>query len=414
MSDIDGLRSGISAELSERLTCELRDLLIDRPDLLTNDLQLTTVADAARDLVDRKATLLPEAERAMLVQRLISDTLGLGPIEDLLTDPDIDEIMVNGPDLVFVERNGRIEQTTARFDSATELRHVIERILARVGRRVDEANPLADARLPDGSRVNCVIPPLSLSGELLTIRKFRRHGYNADELIKIGTLSSSLGELLAACVKGRANMIVSGGTGSGKTTTLNALSGSIPPTERVITIEDAAELRLQQPHVLRLESRPTNLEGRGEITIRALVRNALRMRPDRIIVGEVRGGEALDMLQAMNTGHEGSLTTLHANSPADAVRRVETLALMADVDLPHRAIQRQVAGAIDVIVHQRRDYDGRRVVSEVAQVQSGTQLAEVRTLYSLNGRRPVWKCEPNGALAEKVRAGGGWQLPHVK
>src|SRR5215207_10478661 len=298
--------------------------------------------------------------RPALCQRVLLLATGLGPLEPLLSDPAVDEVMVNGPESVYVERRGRVEQTGVCFGSEAELMHAVERILAPLGRRVDEASPLCDARLADGSRVNVVIPPLALSGPCLTIRRFRRQGFSLRDLVRAGTLPPDAAELLAACVAARASVLVSGGTGSGKTTTLGALSGAIPGAERIVTIEDAAELRLRQPHVVRLEARPPNLEGRGEVTIRQLVRNVLRMRPDRIVVGEVRGPEALDMLQALNTGHDGSLTTVHANSPEDALRRVETLALMAGVGLSHQAVRDQVASALDLIVHQARLPDGRR------------------------------------------------------
>src|SRR5215217_809035 len=347
--------------------------------------------DEVRSLVEREAAALPEAERAALVERVIVLATGLGPLEPLLADPSVDEVMVNGPDAVYVERRGRLERVGLRFDGEEELVHAIERVLAPLGRRVDEASPLCDARLPDGSRVNVVIPPLSLSGPVLTVRRFRRHGFSLDELVENGTLSAALGDFLAAQVAARASVLVSGGTGSGKTTLLNALSGAIPDGERIVTIEDAAELRLRQRHVVRLESRPPNLEGRGEITIRRLVANALRMRPDRIVVGEVRGAEALDMLMALNTGHDGSLTTVHANSPEDALRRVETLALMAGVGLPHDAVREQVAGAIDLVVHQARGRDGRRRVEAVAEVARFAGGPATRELYRLKDGRPIWR-----------------------
>src|SRR4051812_35096776 len=293
-----------------------------------------SLEEEVRALVDREAAPLPEAERSALRERILLLATGLGPLEPLLSDSRVDEVMVNGTGAVYVERAGRLERTEVAFGSDVDLMHAIERILAPLGRRVDEASPLCDARLPDGSRVNVVIPPLCLSGPCLTIRRFRREGFSLRDLVTNETLSSELGELLALSVAGRASILVSGGTGSGKTTTLGALSGAIPGKERIVTIEDAAELRLRQRHVVRLESRPANVEGRGEVTIRQLVVNALRMRPDRIVVGEVRGGEALDMLMALNTGHEGSLTTVHANSPDDALRRVETLALMAGGGVP--------------------------------------------------------------------------------
>jgi pilus assembly protein CpaF len=342
--------------------------------------------DEVRALVEREAAPLPEAERLALRERVVLLATGLGPLEPLLADPTVDEVMVNGPDSIYVERGGRLERAGVEFAGEAELLHAIERVLAPLGRRVDEAAPLCDARLADGSRVNVVIPPLSLSGPCLTIRRFRREGFSLRELVARGTLPPPVAELLAVCVAARASILVSGGTGSGKTTTLNALSGAIPGEERIVTIEDAAELRLRQRHVVRLEARPANLEGRGEVTIRRLVRNALRMRPDRIVVGEVRGAEALDMLQALNTGHDGSLTTVHANSPEDALRRVETLALMAGVGLPHTAVREQVAGAIDLVVHQARLPDGSRAVESVTQVTREGAGPSVHELYRRGGR----------------------------
>jgi pilus assembly protein CpaF len=350
-------------------------------------------------LVENEAGPLPEAERDALAERVVLLASGLGPLEPLLADPAVDEVMVNGPSSVYVERAGRIERTAVRFADEGELMHAVERILAPLGRRVDEASPLCDARLPDGSRVNVVIPPLSLDGPCLTIRRFRRRGFSLRDLVANGTLPPTLAELLALCVAARATILVSGGTGSGKTTTLNALSGAIPGEERIVTIEDAAELRLRQRHVLRLEARPPNLEGRGEVTIRQLVRNALRMRPDRIVVGEVRGAEALDMLQALNTGHDGSLTTVHANSPADALRRVETLALMAGLGLPHTAVREQVASAVDVVVHQARRADGSRAVESMSEVVRAAGGTGVRDIY-----RPGARLRPprDGLLAARL------------
>ena len=344
-----------------------------------------------RAMVDREAPALPEPDRADLAARVVRLAAGLGPLEPLFADDLVDEVMVNGPGEVWVERRGRIERTAVAFDDEADLRHAIERILAPLGRRVDEASPLCDARLADGSRVNVVIPPLALGGPCLTVRRFRREGFSLADLVANGTLPEALGSFLSKRVAARDSILVSGGTGSGKTTLLNALSGAIPAGERIVTIEDAAELRLRQPHVVRLESRPPNLEGRGEITIRRLVANALRMRPDRIVVGEVRGGEALDMLMALNTGHDGSLTTVHANSPEDSLRRVETLALMAGVGLPHDAVREQVAGAIDLVVHQARCADGRRRVESVASVERFARGAAARELYRLKDGRPVWR-----------------------
>lgn len=355
-----------------------------------------------RTLVDREAGALAEADRQALAGRVVRLATGLGPLEPLLADPRVDEVMVNGPDAVYVERAGQLERTDVCFAGESELRNAIERILAPLGRRVDEASPLCDARLPDGSRVNVVIPPLALSGPCLTIRRFRARGFSLDELVATGTLVRPLADFLAGCVSARASILVSGGTGSGKTTTLNALSGEISDGERVVTIEDAAELRLRGPHVVRLEARPANLEGRGEVTIRQLVRNALRMRPDRIVVGEVRGAEALDMLMALNTGHEGSLTTVHANSPEDALRRVETLALMAGVGLPHGAVREQVASALDLVIHQVRATDGSRRVKAVAEVVRVAGGAGTRELYRLHDGRPVWRAPVGAVLAERL------------
>ena len=356
-----------------------------------------------RSLVEREAGSLPDGEREALCRRVLLLATGLGPLEPLLSDPSVDEVMVNGPGEVLVERRGQIERTGVSFAGEAELMHAIERILAPLGRRVDEASPLCDARLPDGSRVNVVIPPLALDGPCLTVRRFRREGYSLRELVALGTLPGEVSELLALCVAARAAVLVSGGTGSGKTTTLGALSGAIPGEERIVTIEDAAELRLRQRHVVRLESRPANVEGRGEVTIRQLVVNALRMRPDRIVVGEVRGPEALDMLQALNTGHDGSLTTVHANSPADALRRIETLALMAGIGLPHAAIRDQVASALDVVVHQARLPGGARVVESVSEVVRVAGGAGTRDLWTRGG--PLREPGPGG-LADRLTALG--------
>ena len=350
----------------EELAGALRERLIERA--RKGDAPGADVREQVRALVEREAAPLADADRAALCERVLLLATGLGPLEPLLADPAVDEVMVNGHGAVYVERHGQLERTEVGFGSDAELMHAVERILAPLGRRVDEASPLCDARLPDGSRVNVVIPPLSLGGPCLTIRRFRREGFSLRELATGGTLTAEAADLLALAVAARASILVSGGTGSGKTTTLNALSGAIPGEERIVTIEDAAELRLRQRHVVRLEARPPNLEGRGEVTIRQLVRNALRMRPDRIVVGEVRGGEALDLLQALNTGHDGSLSTVHANSPEDALRRVETLALMAGVGLPHAAIREQLTSAIDIVVHQVRGAGGRRAVQSVTEV----------------------------------------------
>ena len=323
---------------------------------------------AVRRLVEGKAVLLDRAAREEVAARIVRDSIGLGPLEDLLADPTVEEVMVNGPGLVYVERNGRLEPTGVAFADEEELRNAIERILAPLGRRVDELSPMVDARLADGSRVNVVIPPLALDGPLVSIRRFGARRPGPQELVALGTLTAAQRDSLATAVAERRSILISGGTGSGKTTLLNALSSFVAPGERVVTIEDAAELRLQQPHVVRLESRPAGVEGRGEVTIRDLLRNALRMRPDRIVIGEVRGPEALDLLTALNTGHAGALSTLHANSPADALSRLETLALMAGIGLPHAAIATQVQRGIDLVVHIERRPGGGRVVTEIAAV----------------------------------------------
>ncbi len=308
-------------------------------------------------------------ERERLVTEISDDILGHGPLERLLADDSVTEIMVNGPDDVWVERQGRLYETTVRFHDDSHLRRIINKIVAQVGRRVDESSPLCDARLPDGSRVNVIIPPLSLSGPLLTIRKFSKKRLDMTELVRLSSLTTETVEFLQRCVLAELNILVSGGTGTGKTTLLNALSSAIPEHDRIVTIEDAAELQLSQRHVLRLEARPKNIEGEGEIPIRELVRNSLRMRPDRIIVGEVRSAEALDMLQAMNTGHDGSLSTVHANAPRDALARIETMVMMAGFELPLRAIRQQIASALDLIVHLERLEDGARRVTAITEVQ---------------------------------------------
>jgi pilus assembly protein CpaF len=321
-----------------------------------------------RELLDEEESGLSAQEKLLIVRQIGDSVMGLGPLEPFVRDPEVTEIMVNGWESIYVERAGRLYWTGVKFHDEGQLRRTIDKIVARVGRRIDESSPYCDARLPDGSRVNAIIPPLALDGPALTIRKFSADPYQASDLVSFGTMSRPVVELLEACVAGRLNILVSGGTGAGKTTTLNVLSSFLPEDERIITIEDAAELRLQQPHVVRLESRPPNIEGRGEVTIRDLVRNALRMRPDRIVVGEVRGGEALDMMQAMNTGHDGSISTIHCNSPRDALARLETMVMMSGMDFGVRAIREQISSALQLIVHQSRLKDGSRRVTHVTEI----------------------------------------------
>ncbi len=321
-----------------------------------------------RELLDEEEPGLSAQEKLLVVRQIGDSVLGLGPLEPFVRDSDVTEIMVNGWDAIYVERAGKLYWTGAKFHDEGQLRRTIDKIVGKVGRRIDESSPYCDARLPDGSRVNAIIPPLAVDGPTLTIRKFAADPYHAEDLVNFGTMTRQTVEVLDACVKGRLNLLVSGGTGAGKTTTLNVLSSFLPDDERIITIEDAAELRLQQPHIVRLEYRPPNIEGKGEVTIRDLVRNALRMRPDRIVVGEVRGGEALDMMQAMNTGHDGSITTIHCNSPRDALARLETMILMSGMDLGVRAIREQISSALNVIVHQARMKDGSRRITHITEI----------------------------------------------
>jgi pilus assembly protein CpaF len=352
----------------------------------TNEDLSERVLRAVTEQLALDRTPLTRDERRQIVREITDDILGYGPLEPLLRDDSVSEVMVNGPDQIYVERSGKIELTNSNFADGAHLLRIIDKIVSQVGRRVDESSPMVDARLPDGSRVNAIIPPLSLRGAVLTIRKFSRDPYTMDDLINFGSLTAKAAHFLSACVQGKLNILISGGTGTGKTTTLNALSAFVPGHERIVTIEDAAELQLQQEHVIPLESRPANIEGQGEVRIRELVRNALRMRPDRIIVGEVRGAETLDMLQAMNTGHEGSLTTIHANSPRDALSRLETLVLTAGVELPHRAIREQISSAFDLLVQITRLVDGSRRVSHVTEVLR--MESDVITLQDVFVARP--------------------------
>lgn len=375
----------------DRLAAELRVRLVERrrTQAAAGGAKLGPLPDAVQSLVDEDAAILAPPTRDRLVELILREAVGLGPLEELLADPAVEEVMVNGHEQVFVERSGRIERTDVAFSSEQALRDAIERILTPLGRRVDELSPMVDARLEDGSRVHVVIPPLAVDGPSLSIRRFSAIRPGPEELVRLGTITEELHDELAAAVGARRSILVSGGTGSGKTTLLNALSGFIEPAERVITIEDAAELRLGQPHVVRLESRPANVEGRGKVTIRDLLRGALRMRPDRIVIGEVRGVEALDLLMALNTGHEGALSTVHANSPEDALRRVETLALMAGVGLPHEAIREQLGRGLDLVIHLARLSDGSRRVVEVGEVVRTTGSVGVRGLYRLGGAREM-------------------------
>ncbi|MEA2900884.1 MAG: pilus assembly protein CpaF [Actinomycetota bacterium] len=334
------------------------------PEGLTNE-----VKSALDRIISREDVKISPRERRTFLQEMIQDTLGYGPLDPLLQDPSITEIMCNNYDDIWIERDGKLHHTGAAFGDEQQYRHVIEKIVSAVGRRIDESSPMVDARLPDGSRVNAILPPLAIHGPIMTIRKFAADPYTVKDLINFGTFTLDLSVVMEACVRGKLNILVSGGTGTGKTTNLNVLSSFIPEGERIVTIEDAAELQLQQPHILSLEARPPNAEGAGEVKIRDLVRNALRMRPDRIIVGEVRGAESLDMLQAMNTGHEGSMTTVHSNSPRDALSRIETMVLMAGYDLPVKAIREQITSALNIIMHLDRLSDGRRVVTSVTELQ---------------------------------------------
>ena len=367
-----GARSEAVQELRGRLHFkvveELGPTLYDRQ-MSDAELRLRVMEMLEWAVEQEQGLPLTSADRRNLLNEIASDVLGYGPIDPLLNDPDVTEVMVNGPYDIYVERDGKLTKSEIRFVDQVHLRRIIDKIVGQIGRRVDEATPMVDARLPDGSRVNAIISPLAIGGPFLTIRKFSVDPYGEQDLINFGTFNQRTADFLRACVVGRLNVLISGGTGSGKTTTLNVLSSYLPTDERIITVEDAAELQLHQDHVLSLESRPANIEGKGAITIRELVKNTLRMRPDRIVVGECRGGEALDMLQAMNTGHDGSLTTIHANSPRDVLSRLETLVLMAGYDLPVKAIREQVSSAIDLVVQISRLRDGTRRVTHITEVE---------------------------------------------
>jgi pilus assembly protein CpaF len=371
--------SEVRARVQERLVESLGPRLYDAT---LSDTELEgLVHQRLRELLDEEEGPLSAQEKLLIVRQIGDSVLGLGPLEPFVRDPEVTEIMVNNWDTIYVERAGKLYWTGTKFHDEQQLRRTIDKIVGKVGRRVDEASPYVDARLPDGSRVNAVIPPLSIDGPALTIRKFAADPYQADDLIEFGTMTSPVAQFLEACVRGRINIMVAGGTGAGKTTTLNVISSFIPDDERILTIEDAAELKLQQPHCIRLESRPPNIEGKGQVTIRDLVRNSLRMRPDRIVVGEVRGAEALDMLQAMNTGHDGSVSTIHCNSPRDALSRLETITMMAGMELSNKAIREQIASAIQLIVYQQRLKDGTRRFTHVTEV-AGME-GEVITLQDI-------------------------------
>ena len=353
----------LKQKIHQKIVDELGSVEMDRRQL---EEAVTHISSAA---MDAEPVLVPRFERTRIISEIIDEVLGLGPIEPLLKDDTVTEVMVNRYNQVYVERNGLLVLTDVHFRDDIHVMHIIEKIVSPLGRRIDESSPMVDARLPDGSRVNAIIPPLALTGPALTIRKFSRDPFKINDLVDMDTLTQEMADLLKACVEGKLNIVISGGTGSGKTTTLNVLSSFIPADERIVTIEDAAELQLRQEHIVTIEARPANIEGRGAVTIRDLVRNSLRMRPDRIVVGEVRSGEALDMLQAMNTGHEGSMTTGHANSPRDMVSRMETMVLMAGMDLPVRAIREQISSAIDLVIQQSRLRDGSRKITHLTEVQ---------------------------------------------
>ena len=356
-------------ELKERIQDRLVSELDPAMDVSRTDEVRRTIQDMYEQILAQENIILSRTERERLFEGIVAEILGFGPLETLLNDETVSEVMVNGPERVFVEQKGKLTKAAVTFENDEHVLRVIDRIVSPLGRRIDESSPMVDARLPDGSRVNAIIPPLALNGPTLTIRKFEKDPLTIDDLVRFGSMSNETAEFLRACVLGRLNTVVSGGTGSGKTTLLNVLSSFIPEDERIITVENAAELQLRQEHVVTLESRPPNIEGKGEVTIQDLVINTLRMRPDRVVVGECRGGETLDMLQAMNTGHDGSLTTAHANTPRDMLSRLETMCLMAGMDLPVRAIREQVASAVDLIIQQQRLRDGSRKVTHVTEIQ---------------------------------------------
>ena len=405
-----GAVGAIYAQLRSRVHQRLVEELAGNTDSAPGDVIRQRIAELVGEVITEQGVTMSRQDRLRVVETLIHDVLGLGPLEDLLANPDIAEIMVNGPNQIYIEEKGKLLRSPVTFESTEQLMQVIDRIVSSIGRRVDESSPMVDARLKDGSRVNVIIPPLALRGPTVTIRKFSKEAFTIDDLIRFGTLTDEMAKFVRACVRGRLNVVVSGGTGSGKTTTLNVLSSFIPEDQRIVTIEDAAELQLAQEHVVTLEARPANVEGRGQVTIRDLVINALRMRPDRIVVGECRGGEALDMLQAMNTGHDGSLTTLHANNPHDAVSRLETMVLMSGAELPSRAIREQIASAVNMIVQQSRLRDGtRRIVSITEVLGTGPDGVVMQEIFGFKQTgvdpetgRVIGELAPTGVLPQAL------------
>lgn len=395
----------LKTKIHKRIVAEMS--LEDSKALIEKKVDITSLREVVTRIstvvMDEEIMLVPQGERKRIIPEVLDEVLGFGPIEPLLKDSTISEIMVNNANQVYIERNGKLELTEVTFRDDAHVMHIIEKIIAPIGRRIDESSPMVDARLPDGSRVNAIIPPLSLKGPVLTIRKFAKEPYKVEDLIRFGTWTQEVADFLKACVEGKLNIIVSGGTGSGKTTTLNILSAFIPSNERIVTVEDAAELQLRQAHVVTLESRPSNIEGKGQIAIRDLVKNCLRMRPDRIVVGEVRGGEALDMLQAMNTGHDGSLTTGHANSPRDMLARLETMVLMAGMNLPARAIREQMSAALNLIIHQSRMPDGSRKITNITEIQG--MEGEVITMQDIFVFESMGRDE-NGHIIGKFKPTG--------